>query len=467
MRKVALINVVGLTPRLIGPHTPYIKSWVEKAGFKTIEPVLPAVTCSAQSTYLTGQWPDKHGIVGNGWYFKEECEVKFWRQSNKLVEAPKIWELLKSEDPAFTCANLFWWYNMYSSVDYSATPRPNYLADGRKIPDVYTYPADLRDKLQHKLGQFPLFNFWGPRTSIKSSQWIADAAKAVDAAYQPTMTLIYLPHLDYNLQRYGIDFDKIGKDLQEIDLVLEDLIEFYEGSATDVMLISEYGITDVDQPVALNRILRKEGLIQIREERGRELLDAGASKAFAVADHQLAHIYIKDKADLNKVKSILSGVNGVETVLGPEEKKHHHLDHPRAGDLIAVADEKSWFSYYYWLDDTRAPDFARTVDIHRKPGYDPVEMFLNPKIKSPLLSVGYKLLKKKMGFRTLMDVIPLDDNLVKGSHGRLPESKDDWPLLAGKIIGDSNRPNDDASLKPTHIFDMLVEYVRGGKGESI
>ena len=461
MKKVVLINVVGLTPGLIGADTPFIRDWVGKTGLKPIEPVLPAVTCSAQSTYLTGEWPEKHGIVGNGWYFKDECEVKFWRQSNKLVEAPKIWEVLKNEDPKFTCANMFWWYNMYSSVDFSATPRPNYLADGRKIPDIYTHPAGLRDMLQHKLGQFPLFHFWGPKTSIRSSQWIADAAKEVDKKYQPTLTLIYLPHLDYNLQRHGIDFEKIGKDLREIDSVLKDLIEFYESRAVDVILISEYGITNVNQPVTLNRILRKEGLIAVREERGKELLDAGASKAFAVADHQLAHIYVREKADIDTVKSIVQSVDGVEKVLDEDGKKYHHLHHSRSGDLIAVAAENVWFSYYYWLDDARAPDFARIVDIHRKPGYDPVEMFLNPDIRLPVLNVGYKLVKKKLGFRTLMDVIPLDDRLVKGSHGRIPGSKQDWPLLAGKIVTGSEPSEKDDYLKPTRIFGMLANHIRG------
>ena len=464
MKKVVLINVVGLTPGLIGADTPFIREWVRKTGLKPIEPVLPAVTCSAQSTYLTGEWPEKHGIVGNGWYFKDECEVKFWRQSNKLVQAPKIWEVLKNENPEFTCANMFWWYNMYSSVDYSATPRPNYLADGRKIPDIYTNPADLRDMLQHELGQFPLFHFWGPKTSIRSSQWIADAAKEVDKKYQPTLTLIYLPHLDYNLQRHGIDFEKIGKDLREIDSVLKGLIEFYESRAVDVTLISEYGITNVNQPVALNRILRKEGLIAVREERGKELLDAGASKAFAVADHQLAHIYVKEKTDIDTVKNILQSVDGVEKVLDEEGKKHHHLHHSRAGDLVAVAAENAWFSYYYWLDDARAPDFARIVDIHRKPGYDPVEMFLNPGIRLPVVSIGYRLLKKKLGFRTLMDVIPLNDGLVKGSHGRIPGSKQDWPLLAGKIVTESDPSDKAGSLKPTQIFGMLASHIRGTNG---
>ena len=217
MNKTVVINVVGLTRRLIGEHTPFIKQFLEKGASSSIKPVIPAVTCSAQATYLTGKWPSEHGIVGNGWYFKDECEVKFWRQSNKLIQSHKIWDKLKKENQNFTCANLFWWYNMYANTDYNVTPRPNYLADGRKIPDCYSKPADLRDTLQDKLGTFPLFNFWGPNTSIKSSQWIADASIITDDLYNPTLTLIYLPHLDYNLQRYGHDFDKIAKDLKEID----------------------------------------------------------------------------------------------------------------------------------------------------------------------------------------------------------------------------------------------------------
>ena len=292
MKKTVVINVVGLSRRVIGEHTPFIKSFLEKGQSAVIKPVLPAVTCSVQSTYLTGKWPSEHGIVGNGWYVKDQCEVKFWQQSNKLVESKKIWDSLKEKNSDFTCANHFWWYNMYSSADYSVTPRPNYLADGRKIPDCYSYPADLRDKLQSQLGTFPLFHFWGPKTTIKSSQWIADGAIKTDQLYSPTLSLIYLPHLDYNLQRYGLDYSKIAKDLKEIDGVVEQLICYYQKQDCNIILLSEYGITNVNHPIHLNRILRKQGYLEIREERGLELLDAGASKVFAVADHQIAHIYL-------------------------------------------------------------------------------------------------------------------------------------------------------------------------------
>ena len=303
MKKTVVINVVGLTQRLIGEHTPFLEAFLKNGRSAHIDPVVPAVTCTAQATYLTGKTPSEHGIVANGWYFKDECEVKFWKQSNKLIESEKIWDKLKSIDPHFTCANLFWWYNMYSNADYGVTPRPNYLADGRKIPDCYSYPAELRGTLQDELGTFPLFHFWGPKTSIKSSQWIADAAIRTDQLHDPTLSLVYLPHLDYNLQRYGHDFKKIKKDLNEIDAVVKKLVNHFKERNAQVIILSEYGITDVDNPIHLNRILRSKGYISVRVERGLELLDAGASKAFAVADHQIAHIYLNDQSVKQEVKS--------------------------------------------------------------------------------------------------------------------------------------------------------------------
>ena len=421
-----------MSSRLIGEHTPFLEKWSKDATLKPIQPTLPAVTCSAQSTYLTGKWPSEHGIVANGWYFKDEHEIKFWRQSNTLVQADKLWDELKRQDSSFTCANLFWWYNMYSNANYTVTPRPNYLADGRKLPDIYSQPTDLRDKLQQKLGTFPLFDFWGPKTSIKSSQWIADSAFITDQLYNPTLTLIYLPHLDYNLQRHGLDMSIIKKDLQEIDKVVEQVVEYYEQQNAQVVILSEYGITDVSRPVHLNRVLREHGLLSVREERGLELLDAGISIAFAVADHQLAHIYVNSPDHIETVKSLLESVPGVEQVLQGDAIKDAHLDHERSGDLIAVADKDSWFTYYFWLDDAKAPDYARMVDIHKKPGYDPVEMHLNPDIKMLTLKILWKLLKKKAGFRTVMDVIPLDATLIKGSHGRIPEDQQDFPVFICK-----------------------------------
>lgn len=456
MKKTIVINVVGLTQRLIGEHTPFISSFLSRGKSVPIKPILPAVTCSAQSTYLTGLEPERHGIVGNGWYFKDECEVKFWRQSNNLVEAPKLWDKLKAEDENFTCANLFWWYNMYSSVDFSVTPRPNYLADGRKIPDCYSHPASLRDLLQEKLGTFPLFHFWGPKTSIKSSRWIADATIITDELYNPTLSLVYLPHLDYNIQRHGLDFSIIQKDLREIDGEVEKLAKHFEAQNANVVLLSEYGITDVNNPIHLNRILRKAGLLSIRIERGLELLDAGASKAFAVADHQVAHVYLNDRNVMDEVKELLEDIPGIEQVLEGDSKKNAGLMHERSGDLIVVADANSWFTYYFWDNDKRAPDYARMVDIHKKPGYDPVEMLTDPKDKLVIPKIIWKLLKKKLGFRTVMDVIPLKAELIKGSHGRIPENTADWPLF----ISNQEAMELGSAIKATDVFSILEQHIK-------
>ncbi|GAB3008291.1 alkaline phosphatase family protein [Cyclobacterium sediminis] len=454
MKKTVVLNVVALSQRLIGEHTPFLKQWTDKKQKAAIKPVLPAVTCSSQSAYLTGKWPKDNGIVGNGWYFKDECEIKFWRQSNHLVQSPKVWDALKAENPDFTCANMFWWYNMYSSVDYAVTPRPLYPSDGRKLPDIHSQPMALRDRLQKELGQFPLFSFWGPNANIASSQWIADASLKVDEWYDPTLTLIYLPHLDYALQKFGIDFEKISTSLNEIDALCEQVIRYYESKGAEVLLLSEYGITSVNQPVHINRALRKAGYIQVKDELGLETLDAGTCGAFAVADHQLAHVYVKEPEELTKVKDLLLALPGVEKVLDKQEQEAYQLNHDRSGDLVVVADKDSWFTYYYWLDDKVAPDYARTVDIHRKPGYDPVEMFANPDIKFLKGKLGWTLLKKKLGFRYLMDVIPLKAELVKGSHGRIPEDKADWPVLIG-----SKHAEKIEGVAPTDVYSMIYELV--------
>jgi predicted AlkP superfamily pyrophosphatase or phosphodiesterase len=456
MNKTVVLNVVGLTPNLLGQHTPLLSRWAAQGQVVPVKPVLPAVTCSVQATYLTGKFPNQHGIVANGWYFRDECEIKFWRQSNKLVQAPKVWEIARSLDPTFTCANLFWWYNMYSSVDYAVTPRPMYPADGRKIPDIYTQPADLRSKLQAELGQFPLFNFWGPNTSIRSTQWIAESAKWIEQRYSPTLTLVYLPHLDYCLQRFGPNENQVMQDLQEIDAVCGDLIEYYEARGTQVIVLSEYGITKVSQPVHLNRMLRENNLLSVREEMGREILDPGASRAFAVADHQIAHVYVNDPIYIPKVRSLLEATSGVALVLDEDQKPAYHLDHPRAGELVAIAEPDAWFTYYYWLDDSRAPDFARTVDIHRKPGYDPVELFLDPQIPFSKAKVGLTLLKKQLGFRYLMDVIGLDASLVRGSHGSIT-SLSEGPLF---ISQQSHLLDDTTALAATDVYELILRHLR-------
>lgn len=430
MHQTVVVNVVGLTTDLLSAeHTPSLWALAKDGAQRPIETILPAVTCSVQSTFLTGALPSQHGIVGNGWYFRDVAEVLFWRQSNHLVTAEKVWETAKKRDASFTCAQMFWWFNMHSSADVAVTPRPLYPSDGRKIPDIYTEPKELRDELIQRLGQFPLFHFWGPKADIISTDWIASSSLDVFDRKNPTLSLIYLPHLDYNLQRLGPDDPKVKDDVRAVDAVVGRIVDHVRAKGARVVVLSEYGITKVTGAIHINRALRDAKLLRIREELGTEKLDAGGSEAFAVVDHQVAHVYVKKKERIPEVKRLIEQLAGVERVLEGDAKRQAGLDHPRSGELVAISNADRWFSYYFWNDDRLAPDYARTVDIHRKPGYDPVELFVDPKIPFPALKVGLRLAQKRLGFRYLMDVIPLDTSLVKGSHGRLTERLEAGPVL--------------------------------------
>ena len=449
MNRVVVLNVVGLTKSLIGEHTPRIKAFVDAGQMSSFKPAFPAVTCTAQSSYVTGAPVQDHGIVANGWYDREAAEVKFWKQSNQIVKGVKIWDKLRAENPEFTCAKMFWWYNMYSSADWSVTPRPAYPASGKKVFDVYSHPMEMKEEIKAELGDFPFMTFWGPNAGIASSQWIADSSKWVEEKNKPTLSLVYLPHLDYCLQQYGPGDARVDVELGEIDKVVGDLIDFYKERGVEVILLSEYGISKVDQPVHLNRIFREKGWITIKPELGLEMLDCGASQAFAVADHQVAHVYVNDKSIMDEVKQALENTPGVDEVRPAMEENAGK----RGGDMIVVSKPNAWFTYYYWLDDAVAPDFARCVDIHRKVGYDPVELFLDPVMKFPKLKIAKFLLKKKLGFRALLEVIPLDANLVKGSHGRdnVPEGEQPIFVTTGEHT---------AITKPEDVAGLIMQAVK-------
>ena len=453
--RAVVLNVVGLCRRHLGPDTPRLTSLARSkaGGERLIRPAFPALTCSAQATYLTGKTPSEHGIVGNGWYDRTLNEHHFWKQSNQLVQGEKLWESLRRDRKDFRCAKLFWWYNMYSSADYSITPRPLYGSDGNKVFDVHSQPLELRHKIKRDLGEFPFPSFWGPTAGIDSSQWIAESARWIEERHQPDLSLVYLPHLDYDLQRFGPNDPRIKTALRAIDEVAGDLIDFFEERRVRVIVLSEYGITEVRRTIHPNREFRHQGWLRIKEEFGLDAIDCGSSRAFALTDHQIAHVYLP-QADANlrgKVRACLESMDGVAAVLEGETKRKAGLDHPRAGDLVALAEEDAWFAYYHWEDDERAPEFARCIDIHRKYGYDPAELFFDPKIRLPKLRAARKLLAKKMGFRIHMDLIPLDAGLVKGSHGVIPRDENDWPILFGEGLPESGE-----SIEATEVRDLLL-----------
>ncbi len=429
-RPVLLLDVVGLTPRAL-EDMPRLGRVAASGASAPVDTVLPAVTCSVQATFLTGAMPAEHGVVGNGWYFRDLGEVFLWRQHNRLVQAEPVWEAAKQQVPDFRTVNVCWWYAMGMSTDVTVTPRPIYHADGRKSPDAYVRPPALHDELVGALGEFPLFQYWGPTASIRSSEWIIGATRRLLPGAD--LTMAYLPHLDYDLQRFGPDSRQARAAAQELDRALAPLLDDAEASGTAVVALSEYGITRASRPVDVNRVLREAGLLEVYTQAGMEYLDPWTSRAFAVADHQVAHVYVREEADVPAVRRLLAGLTGVDAVLDEEGKRAHGLDHERAGELVLVAEPDAWFTYYYWLDDERAPDYARGVEIHRKPGYDPAELFFDPADPTAKLKAGLNLVRKKVGLRYAMRTVPLDPSPVRGSHGRVPDgspaSRVDGPLL--------------------------------------
>jgi predicted AlkP superfamily pyrophosphatase or phosphodiesterase len=427
--RLVVLDVVGLTPRVLD-HMPRLRAALPHHA--RLEPVLPAVTCTVQAALLTGAPASEHGVVGNGWYFRDLGDVLFWRQHNALVGGEKVWQAARRRYPGYTVANVCWWYAMGADVDWTVTPRPVYRADGRKEPDCYTYPADLHDELTSTLGTFPLFSYWGPGAGIASSRWIGAAARHVLATRSPDLSLVYVPHLDYDLQRFGPQAPQAAAAAAELDAVLAPLLDDALAGGATVVALSEYGITAVSTPVHVNRVLREEGLLHVYTQAGMEYLDPWTSRAFAVADHQVAHVYVHDPADVPAVAKLCAGIDGVGEVLDADGKAATGLDHARSGELVLLARPDAWFTYYYWTDDRAAPDFARLVEIHRKPGYDPAELLLDPADPSAAKRrAAVALVRRKLGLRYLMSVVGLDAGAraVGGSHGLLPTTVEDTPLL--------------------------------------
>lgn len=411
MSKVCVINVVGLTPELAA-HAPRISALGTANPW---ESPYPAVTCSSQATMLTGLQPREHGIVGNGWYFRDTGEIRFWQQSNRLMAGEKLYEGVET-------AKMFWWFNQGAPVRWFATPKPYYGCDGSKAFGILDQ-TDCNLVAEH--GDFPFFSFWGPKAGVASSQWIAKASATVMRKNEPELTLVYLPHLDYDFQRLPHhDLDRV----REVDQCAGLVIDAANEIGAQTVVVSEYGLVPVSKPVMINRALRQAGLLEVRDGPFGEVLMPMDSKAFAVTDHQLAHVYVGDPSDVPAVRKLLESIEGVDQVVDPGDLQ---LDHPRSGELIALAQPDAWFAYYYWLDDARAPDFAKTVDIHRKPGYDPCELFMTSPVRA-----AARLLQKKMGMRYRMDVIPLDPSLVRGSHGLRP-APNEGPVIVGDGAPDS------------------------------
>jgi predicted AlkP superfamily pyrophosphatase or phosphodiesterase len=438
---IILINAVGLTPRLL-PLAPRVSKLAERGWMRPLREVIPAVTSTAQATILTGKPPSVHGAVANGWLFRDTMEVRFWQQSNRLLQAEPIYATARKRHPNFKCAKLFWWFNQGADVAISVTPKPWYGADGNKVFGITGSSLELPERLERELGKFPFQTFWGPMAGLPSTAWIARAAAKVVEWERPDLTLVYLPHLDYDPQRFGPSGCDMAKQVGDLDAAAAPLLDAAEKVSARVWVVSEYGHCDVSRVGFLNRRLREAGLLTVRDGPFGENVDLFASRAFAVCDHQLAHVYVNRPEDQRRVLDALAAEPTVALAYVGDERAEIGLDHPRSGEIVALSHADSWFAYPFWTDDARAPDYARTVDIHRKIGFDPAEMFFDPSLSMPKLRAARRLLQKKLGFRMLMDVIPLDPSLVRGSHGLPAADPLDRPLL----LGDGPPPSDDLAM---------------------
>ncbi len=453
MQPVVLINAVGLTPRLL-EYAPRLKAIAAVGWAANMPEVLPAVTCTAQATLLTGKLPREHGVVGNGWLFRDTNEVRFWQQSNKLIQAEPLYatarERAKQRGRAFKSAKLFWWFNQGAAVDISVTPKPWYGVDGNKVFGVTGTPVDIETGIEARIGKFPFPAFWGPMAGLPSTAWIAGCAALVLADHAPDLTLVYLPHLDYDPQRFGPAATDMAKCVKELDDACAPLLDAAAKLGAQVWVVSEYGHCDVTRPVFPNRELRKAGAVGVRGGPFGEQLDLYTTRAFAVCEHQLAHVYVDHPTGIPAVAQLFRTLPGVARVLVGEERAEVGLDHPRSGEVILLAERDAWFAYPFWLDDAVAPDYARAVAIHHKPGYDPCELFFDPALRFPKLHAARRLLRKKLGFRTIFDVVPLDPAIVRGSHGLAAADPLDGPVLIG------HGPNPGPSVPMTAVRDLIL-----------
>jgi predicted AlkP superfamily pyrophosphatase or phosphodiesterase len=463
MQPLVILNTVGLTSRLL-PLASRLHALAQAQWSRPLGEVLPAVTCTAQASMLTGKLPQEHGIVGNGWLYRDTMEIRFWQQSNRLIQAKPVYETLYKQGT--WTANLFWWFNQGANVNLAVTPKPHYGADGSKAFDVRSYPDEWAQRLTAKLGKFPFPSFWGPMAGLPCTEWIGRCAAETTSQIFPAdagsgkgvpgeLVLVYLPHLDYEPQRLGPRACDWRTLVGQLDAACEPVLDAAKKIGAAVWVVNEYTHVDVENPIYINRLLREKGLLVARAGPFGEQLETYASSAFAVCDHQIAHVYTNGASPsiVAYLREWLGLQTGVDRVYAGEERGEIGLDHPRAGDLVVLAKPNAWFAYPFWLDDRKAPDYARTVDIHRKPGYDPCELFFDPKLRWPKGRAIAKVLLKKLGLRTLVDVIPLDASLVKGSHGLAVPDPLDKPVF----IGAGSAPSKEI-VPQIEIHDLILRH---------
>ena len=406
MRHVVYCSIPGLRQSDLS-QMPALSAVTATGDQQPLSSTFPAVTWPAQATMLTGKTPSEHGVIANGFYWREEQKVEMWTAWNDKIQAPQIWDRLHAISPDLTSAVWFPMLSKGCGADWICMPAPVHNPDGSESLWCYTKPTQLYGELLETLDHFPLKHFWGPLSNIQSTEWIIRSAVQAISKNQPRFSFLYLPHLDYAAQKQGPNSPEALAAVKELDGVIQVLADGVHAvlDPADVTWVfaSEYVISEVNHVTYPNRVLRDAGLLQVRVEDDGEHLDLNSS-AWALVDHQFSHVFIKD-ADptvIQRVKQLFESVDGIAEVLTAEKQAERGLAHERSGELMLVSTSNSWQAYYWWLQDDACPAFARTVDIHRKPGYDPVELYFDMATRST----------------------PLDATLICGSHG-VPSADND------------------------------------------
>ncbi len=414
---VILLTIPGLRAKDL-PAMPSLSALLAGGEQATLVTSFPCVTWPAQANLLTGKLANEHGVVANGFYWREKHKVEMWTASNEKIEQPQIWDTLHEGSQTKTSAAWFPMLSKGSGADYVCMPAPVHNPDGSESLWCYTKPKEYYGPLKDSLGHFPLQHFWGPLANIKSTAWIASSAVMAMKDHRPDFCYIYLPHLDYAAQKTGPDSPQALAAVSELDGVIGKLIEEARAAyGTDPLWLvaSEYVITSVDHVSYPNRVLREAGLLTVKNEGEGELIDFANTPAWALVDHQFSHVFVRDRSPeiIAQVVQQFADAPGISEVLAGTERAKYGMDHERSGEVILISTPNSWQAYYYWLDDAVAPKFARNVDIHRKPGYDPVELHFDLATRS----------------------IPLDATLIKGSHGAPVTSPEQEGVLISSRTG--------------------------------
>ncbi|RLT12450.1 MAG: alkaline phosphatase family protein [Planctomycetota bacterium] len=414
---VLLLSIPGLRLEDLA-RMPALSALAGGGACVPLAPGLPALTCPVQATLTTGARPSGHGVVANGVFHRTTRHLEMWISPDSVHQATRLWDQLKSARPDLRTAAWFALQSKHATADLVCMPAPKHNPDGSETMWCHTRPEPLYGKLRQTLGDFPLHKFWGPIAGIESSRWIWQSFIEAARDLPPHFAYLYLPHLDYAAQRTGPDSPPAHAACGELDAEIEKMIASYAqivGRESLIVLVAgEYKIRPVSQTLFPNRVLREAGLLSVIDTPDGEILDQQGSFAWALADHQVSHIYLQKNASqqsVDEVAALFRGRAGVGQVLTGQELVQSQLstmsppgEKSLCGDVVVISTLDSWQSYFYWLDDAKAPRFARTIDIHRKPGYDPLELHFD------------RTTKPTPGG---MPGIPLDTSLVKGSHGAI------------------------------------------------